>query len=524
MDIVYILQTLDRTVLEQHLGNQSLREFEGIILLKNQSKLLEQYLYVGHYSDGLRLLEHCAPDASVTMFLSAEDVNQTALPPCGRHNIIVSALDIFDLYNRINIIIQNYHCWTNTLQTALCTGQSLPQLLSTASDMIQAPLYLLNPGCKLIVNSSSVFFEHPLEEELTQSGGLSLETVQKLLDAAVFDGHDGYRLAILNGTRYHLCEIRTDSRHLVTILLAENPAMEAIDYHHLLLDFAEISLHPLLENLETLLNQDALFATFLRDLMEERLTETAHIQSRLDMLAYPVKAFCCFVLVRMEEEPAHTAPVGVLMQQLQDIFPDTNMTVFQNDIVILHSQEDRPAGKLDFDYGKLYRVLDQFHAHAGVSNASRHRPRLKTLYSIASATIRLGRALHRFSASERIFSYEDYSMYYIIDLCAQKYMELHHHNDLIYLIHPSIIKICRYDAQHRSNLRDVLYYYLLSGCNLNRTAQTMYMHRNTILNKLNKISEIAEIPLEDGYTRHRMIMSCLIMRYYEEYIHMTPRL
>lgn len=115
-------------------------------------------------------------------------------------------------------------------------------------------------------------------------------------------------------------------------------------------------------------------------------------------------------------------------------------------------------------------------------------------------------------------------MYYIIDLCAQKYMELHHHNDLIYLIHPSIIKICRYDAQHKSNLRDVLYYYLLSGCNLNRTAQAIYMHRNTILNKLNKISEIAEIPLEDGYTRHRMIMSCLIMRYYEEYIHMTPRL
>lgn len=521
---MYILQTMDCTVLEQHLGNQSLQEFEGIILLKNQSKLLEQYLYVGLYSDGLRLLDRCTPGTSVTMFLSAEDVNHTTLPSCGRHNIIVSALDIFDLYNRINIIIQNYHCWTNTLQNALCSGQTLPQLLNTASGMIQAPLYLLNPGCKLIVNSSSDIFEHPLGAELSQHGGLSLETVQKLQDTASSDYHDGYRVAILNGIHYHLYEIQTGSRHLVTMLLAENPAMEAIDYHHLLLDFAEIILHPLLENLETLLNQDALFAAFLRDLMEERLAETDEIQNRLDMLAYPVRSFCCFVLIRMEEAAEHTAPLGIFMQQLQDIFPDTNMTIFQNDIAILYSQEDRPAGKIDIDYGKLYHVLDQFHAHAGISNASRHRPRLQTLYTIASATIRLGRALHRFSASERIFSYEDYSMYYIIDLCAQKYMELHHHNDLIYLIHPSIIKICRYDAQHKSNLRDVLYYYLLSGCNLNRTAQAIYMHRNTILNKLNKISEIAEIPLEDGYTRHRMIMSCLIMRYYEEYIHMTPRL
>lgn len=144
-----------------------------------------------------------------------------------------------------------------------------------------------------------------------------------------------------------------------------------------------------------------------------------------------------------------------------------------------------------------------------------------TLYFIASSTIRLGCKLHRFSGDKRVFSYEDYSMYYIIDLCATKYIETHHHNDLI---HPSIIKICRYDAEHKSNLRDVLYYYLLCACSLNKTASAMYMHRNTVLNKLNKINEITEIPLEDGYTRHRMIMSCLIMRYYEDYLGLTIRL
>lgn len=523
MDIMYILQTIDRTILEQHIGNPRLQEFEGIILLKNQSKLLEQYLYVGQYSDGLRLLERCAPGVSITMFLAAEDVNHTALPPCGRHNILVSALDLFDLYNRINIILQNYRHWTSILQQALCTGQTLPQLLNTASEMIKAPLYLLNPGYKLIVSSSAHLFDHPLHTELSLHGSLSFETVRQL-DEASSCSRGGYHLASLNGIRYHLCEIRDSSRHLATMLLAENPEGESIDYHHLLLDFVQIILHTLLENLETLLNQDVLLASLLRDIMEEHLTESPEIQNRLDLLAYPVKSFFCVVLIRMEDTAQQTAPLSVFLQLLQEIFPETNMTVFQNDIVILHSQENRPGSKMDFDYGALYHVLDSFHAHAGISNASRHRSRLRTLYTIASATIGLGRALHRVSSTERVFSYEDYSMYYIIDLCAQKYIETHHHNDLIYLVHPSIIRICRYDARHKSNLRDVLYYYLLSGCNLNRTAHTMYMHRNTILNKLNKISEIAEIPLEDGYTRHRMIMSCLIMRYYEEYMHMTPRL
>lgn len=244
----------------------------------------------------------------------------------------------------------------------------------------------------------------------------------------------------------------------------------------------------------------------------------------LSMLAYPVKNFCALILVHLETSPEHSDQLSYFMQQLQRIFPETNMAICNHDIVILFSQEDRPQGKLDFDYDQLAALLGQFHAHAGVSKASRHRQRLHTLYTIASATIRLGTRLHRFSDEERIFSYEDYSLYYVIDLCATKYIETHHHNDLIYLIHPSIIKICRYDAEHHSNLRDVLYYYLLCGCNLNKTASTMFMHRNTVLNKLNKINEITEIPLEDGYTRHRMIMSCLIMRYYEDYLGMTIRL
>lgn len=194
------------------------------------------------------------------------------------------------------------------------------------------------------------------------------------------------------------------------------------------------------------------------------------------------------------------------------------------DFEILHSQENRPKKNMNFDYTRLEALLEQVHAYAGISNASRHLQRLRTLFTIASASIRLGTTLHRNTLQERIFSYENYSMYYIIDLCARQFIKEHHHNDLIYLVHPSIIKICRYDAEHKTNLRDVLFYYLLSGCSLNRTAQSMYMHRNTVLNKLNKISELTDIPLEDGYTRHRMIMSCLIMRYYEEYLHLNVRL
>lgn len=38
MDIMYILHTMEKTILEQHTGTSTDREFQGIILLKNQAK------------------------------------------------------------------------------------------------------------------------------------------------------------------------------------------------------------------------------------------------------------------------------------------------------------------------------------------------------------------------------------------------------------------------------------------------------------------------------------------------------
>ncbi len=525
MDIMYILQTMEKTLLEQQIGTRTNREFQGIILLKNQAKLLEEYLYIGQYSDGIRLLKNCPADCSITMFLSADDVNHTKLPECGDHNVIVSALDLFELYNRINIILCNYRHWSRTLREALCDGLTLSQLLNTAAEMIDSQIYFFNSGFKLIARNSRTYFDEPVGQELSKHQTLSLSQAKRLQDA--FSKHPKENCCQFTLEPHHIyfaCRIQTDKQHTITALLAANSEKSQIDFKHLLADLCDIVTHTLCENLELLLNQDAVCAEFFKDLARNKFTDETEIRQRLSLLAYPVKAFCAFILIRPEKPSEQNEQLSYMFQQLHELFPETNMAICDQDIVILFSQEERPQGKLVLDHARLQQLLEQCHAYAGISNASRRLSRLHILHDIASATIRLGSRLKRFSDAERLFFYEDYSLYYIIDLCAAQYIDVHHTKDLIYLIHPSIIKICRYDAEHHSNLRDVLYYYLLSGCSLNKTAAAAYMHRNTVMNKLNKINELTEIPLEDGFNRHRMIMSCLIVRYYEVYLGQTLQL
>lgn len=524
LNILYLVNALKNTILEQEIGTRESEAFQGIILLKNQSKLLGNYLYVGNLSDGLRLLEKCRPDFPVTMFLSAEDVNQVQLPKGTVHNLVVSALDIFDIYNRVNILVQNYHFWSRTLREALCSGAGLPQLLEKASDMLQCQIFVLNPGFRLIAGGGKLYFEEPISQELQTNGYLSYESSRRFLaEGSLFAPGKLYRQIRVPSVTYHICEVRHNHYNLALLLLPARQNLEHLDLRHLLLELAGITENYLLNDQGTFLEQDALCSSFIQDIVEEHLTDATEIANRIQFLPHKIKAFAAFILIRFDVAQLPDPPYSYILRTLGELFPETNMAVYRNDIVILYSQTERPLKELDFDYEKLAVLLENYHAYAGISNASRHRLRLRTLYMLADKSIHLGRSLHRKGLPERIFSYEDYSLYYIVSLCATQYMELHHHDDLIYLIHPSIIKIHRYDTTHKTNLRDVLYYYLLCGCSLNRTAAAMYMHRNTVLNKLNRINEIAEIPLEDGYTQQRMIMSCIIIRYYEDYLHLSIR-
>lgn len=106
-------------------------------------------------------------------------------------------------------------------------------------------------------------------------------------------------------------------------------------------------------------------------------------------------------------------------------------------------------------------------------------------------------------------------MYCVIDLCVQRYLEIEGNDDVLYLVHPAVILLTRYDSQHNSNLRDVLYYYLLNDRNLVKTAAATYMHRNTVINKVNKILDLLQLDLEDGNLRQRLMFSCQFIRYYE---------
>lgn len=248
------------------------------------------------------------------------------------------------------------------------------------------------------------------------------------------------------------------------------------------------------------------------EIIERRITGAAEIREAISRTKYPSDAFVHVAVVTFTADAADP-PYPEVLVRLAKLFPNVNMTVWRNEIVMLLSYPER-SFRRELPEEELERLLESYSAYCAVSNGTRNLSAIPILFNLARQCSALARQL-ALNKGRRIFYYEQYANYCVIDMCAQRFIELHRSDDIIYLVHPAVIHLTRYDRKHNSNLRDVLYYYLRNDRNLLKTAADTYQHRNTVINKVNRITELTGLDFEDSGLRQRLVFSCQVIRYYE---------
>jgi DNA-binding PucR family transcriptional regulator len=68
-----------------------------------------------------------------------------------------------------------------------------------------------------------------------------------------------------------------------------------------------------------------------------------------------------------------------------------------------------------------------------------------------------------------------------------------------------------YDHANGTFLVDTLLSYYMNGFNSKRTAENLYIHRNSLQYRLSKIQELLEIELDD-YVEYLDILNCILVK------------
>lgn len=227
-----------------------------------------------------------------------------------------------------------------------------------------------------------------------------------------------------------------------------------------------------------------------------------------------MKRFVSVGIVSFESGSAQKS-LSYLVSMLKMLIPETNFAIFADEITLCMSSDSRWERPVFSNREKIDEVLKEAGARLFLSTSTRRYEGLYSLYQDSKRTSVLMNSIGILEDSERIVFSEDYNTYYIIDLAVRKYLSIPGNDDIVYLMHPAMAVLTRYDRKHNTNLRKTLYYYLINDCNLVKTAEAIYMHRNTVLNKVNKIRELVGSDLSNPLLKQKLILSYQLALYQE---------
>ncbi|WP_414733248.1 PucR family transcriptional regulator [Acetobacterium carbinolicum] len=148
----------------------------------------------------------------------------------------------------------------------------------------------------------------------------------------------------------------------------------------------------------------------------------------------------------------------------------------------------------------LQNLVDNEHLRIGVSNAFDHVESFAKYYHQAVSALNLGK---RLQPENLICDYIDYQFYDLLDhVDAPSRLGL--------FCHPALSILRQYDRKNEASLYSTLKVYLNCGCSIKRASEKLFVHRNSLAYRLERIVEISHIDLDDAYIRFLLRMSYLI--------------
>ena len=99
--------------------------------------------------------------------------------------------------------------------------------------------------------------------------------------------------------------------------------------------------------------------------------------------------------------------------------------------------------------------------------------------------------------------FRDYTMEYILAKCTKDFPARE-------LIHPALITLIKYDQKEKSELYNSLKTYLNCRFNITDAAEVLFVHRTTLINRLDRIKELTGVNLEDPAVIKHLMISFLL--------------
>ena len=426
----------------------------------------------------------------------------------GRYNCIAleAAAGQAQALNELQRIFSQSIDWRERLYSALYLGEGIQAIVNESQKMFDNPVYVHDSNYRIIAYAENrERFDRKKKYGFLDYGRLSVKTIQALNRIPGFSdtfltSEPTYWEKTDNPVdrfNYLYSNIFINGEYSGRIFVDERVRpISRFDY--IVLDELTAAIELFMQRRNSFGDQRQKdFNLQMVKILEKEMVEPADLEDELSDMGWGITdAYSCFLIRLPEEDTLFNVATG-LCDMLESNIRGCQAIPYKDHIVVI-ANISRCKGKYEALLGHLRAILVDFNLRAGGSLVFNNLIYLRKHYKQAMYALKYGehklpdQSLHLFEA----FTYD-----YILNNSLNEF-------SAEMLCPKALLALIAYDKENRTAYTETLRAYLECDSSPSKTIAKLYLHRSTLLYRLNRIQELIAVDLADLRTKLHLLLAC----------------
>ncbi|MEO1817060.1 MAG: helix-turn-helix domain-containing protein [Acetobacterium sp.] len=405
--------------------------------------------------------------------------------------VITDATDIFELSNAIHEIYDIYVTWDLKLQRCIREKNSLQYLADISEPIFGNGMFIMNGDFYMIAHSAMHALYDSPNLHLDASGRIPIEQVNLFKNDAVYKKIKNEKNVFIYPSEVlpfrTLCKnIFLNDTFLFRIIVPET-VKPFNDSDSQILDYLSRQLVQDPDYLVTFhRTKNSQLATLLQNIMIGNAYNQTAFEKELKQMGWSQTNRYCVVHIKPSSQDIyHTTATyfcNVIMQDFRQTFAFSH-----NQSILVIINLDHLDGSRDEYFKKFNRLVKEGNFRVGYSNYAVGLSQLKEYFLEAEIALEIGT---RNDPTKAIHKFCDAVLPYMLDqITTELPGQL--------LISPILMRLQDYDQKNHTDYVKTLRIFLGNNLNAVQTAKDLFIHRATIVYRLERIKEIGQTDLKN---------------------------
>ncbi len=375
---------------------------------------------------------------------------------------------------------------------------SINDFVKNITREINNPIALINENFQIISYSDNDLYNDSFYDEATKIGFWSLSFAKKITDE-FNDGSEYKIIDYINEHRRLFIRLTYDNKFVGYCVILE--INKNLDSHNK--EFIKAASIIFAKSIYTFdpISKDISNETFLINLINHIYVSRQIYLERLKRSNFQQNAESYIFIFNIKN--IKNGKEDYFLKALREI-NSKFILVLKDDYLICYLNENYTSST----FSKIDNLLFKYHLDGIVSSKILDLYKLDEIFSL---NVKLLTALNNSFLEYKLYKEEDYKI-------ILPFLEIDK-NILFSFLNEKIAKLYHYDLINKTNYIDTLYAYILNERSLNEASKILYLHKNTILYRLDKIKNIANINLENYSEKLSYIFSIVLLYYLLNELH-----